>query len=215
MSNQTEVKGLDEQLKSNTSNILILVTRDGRINITHTLARQISPVLGGFIDNWNKDNNEFYLNFSSKEVNNLLDTYNAKGTLKDYLLCDAPKKKLTLLDILDNPNILNEIMQIRIVNDELIYRNADGKDITESYSIHVFINDKHQHWVFGFDEDDKKYKIYLRSDKFHFGKNPKIYDITLPEKHKQILKKADHKKVKQFMFRLFKSFPHLLRSYFD
>ncbi len=215
MSNQTEVKGLDEQLKSNTINILILVTRDGRINITHALARQISPVLDGFIDNWNKDNNEFYLNFSSKEVNDLLDTYNAKGTLKDYLLCDVPKKKLTLLDILDNFDILNKIIQIRIVEDKWTYTNMNNWQLDKSYSIYVFISDKYQHWIFGFEKYSKEYKMGLCIDKYCHDKNFSKIIFTVPTEYQKIFIDKIGQDIKLYMIGLFKAYPHLLKSYFD
>ena len=158
--NTNNTSSLEIDLDSKEADILTIITRDGKIQVSNTLARQISPVLGRFMDNWNR-NDTIYLNYSSGEVNKLLDEFNEPGTLKEFLLTGTGKKQLKFVDVVTSIEEYTKNMKINVFNTTgSTYQLQDRTvHMTNTYDVLVTMNEKSILYSTGWLDLNKKYYI--------------------------------------------------------
>lgn len=205
---------LETELKEH--NILTIITRDSKIQVSHVLARQISPMLGRFIDNWNKIDNSIYLNYSSDEVNKVLDEFNEPGSLKEFLLT-GEKKKIKFADIVDIVDSVDSVekytsdMKIKIISAYNSYIKDIDTDIRvcKKYSILVTINEKSNIYLFGLNEDIDAYTwgVLVTHPLYEMISNPRnIYQDGIRNK--------DPDTIRKFLMESFTKDPALLLHYY-
>lgn len=201
---------LENELENKESSILTIITRDGKIQVSHTLARQISPMLGRFIDNWNKKDNSLYLNYSSAEVNKVLDEFNEPGSLKEFLLTGKGKSAIKFIDVIDNINKYVANMKIKITPCSVaIIRNYEKYVLlADKYNLYITINEKTVIYLFA----------RLNKDIYLCQFNPTLLEyITLCSPEENLHKKVAEKNmdiVRERMTTLFNNMPQLLESFF-
>lgn len=176
----SNTSSLEVELETKEADILTIITRDGKIQVSNILARQISPVLGRFMDNWNR-NDTIYLNYSSDEVNKLLDEFNEPDTLKEFLLTGSGKKQLKFVDVVTSMeehtknmkiNVFDTIWSVYQLQDKLV-------QMTHKYDILITMNEKSilysvgwigpnkKYYLSQFDPVSKKYNVLVSLDLTH------------------------------------------------
>ena len=167
-------------------------------------------MLGRFIDNWNKSDNSIYLNYSSDEVNKVLDEFNEPGSLKDFLLT-GEKKKIKFADVVDSVEKYTSDMKIKIISARNSYiRDIDTNvKVYQKYSILVTINEKSNIYLFG---------LYEETDTYTYGvldTHPLYEQISNPlDKYQDGIRKKDPDTIRKFLIESFTKDPALLLHYY-
>jgi hypothetical protein len=144
---------------SESKSVLTLITRDGKLQVSHALAKQISPLLKNFIDNWNQDDT-IYLNYTSEEVSNVLNIFNPPGTLKDFLLIET--KTILFVDVLDDIKKYTNNMKVKVLpNLNIRSANIDGKivSIQNPLEFLITLNNKNCLYLVA-QQNSAKYLLY-------------------------------------------------------
>jgi hypothetical protein len=148
-----------------TLQILTIITRDGKVQVSHALAKQISPMLERFMDSWDTSKtNEIYLNYSTTEVNEILDKFNAPGTLKEFLMY-GKQKELKFADIIDDIDGALKNLQVKFVASVNV-RGLDGRllqsiiKVIHICSVLATCNNRSVIYLFGKEKKGKGILLY-------------------------------------------------------